>query len=110
MMIIFGGTYGIVGIAFGTIVGNLVMLILEAYFGQVLWPMQWEFLVVPVMIILTSILGYWLTSVGSGTVFELASLIFALSILLLVSLSIFNKDEKNLLMSYLLKKSESLKV
>jgi len=93
-MIFLVGVIGVIGIAIGAIVGNSVMLILESIIGQRLWPMAWEYRIVPVMILITIILGYWLTLIEINSLTNFGILITILVFVAVIGWFMINPEER----------------
>jgi O-antigen/teichoic acid export membrane protein len=93
-MIFLVGVIGVVGVPIGAIVGNSVMLILESIIGQRLWPMAWEYRIVPVMILITIILGYWLTLIEINSLTNFGILITILVFVAVIGWFMINPEER----------------
>jgi O-antigen/teichoic acid export membrane protein len=93
-MIFLAGIFGIAGIAIGAIMSSSIMLILESIIGQHLWPMAWEYRIVPVMILITTILGYWLTLIEINSLTNFGILIIILVFVTVIGWSMVNSEER----------------
>jgi O-antigen/teichoic acid export membrane protein len=93
-------SFGIVGIAIGSLVGNCVLLILEYYFSQRLRRMSWD-LYSFIIILFTIIMGYWLTLINIKTIVGFGSLLFSVLTILTLFWLLISKEDKVFLISYL---------
>ena len=101
LMYLLGLKYGIIGLSIGILGGKLVILILEAIVGQILWPLKWSYYVIPVLFFPTFVFGlflaYWETSTYIGISFFFS---FTLSIFF-IGWQLGTKNEKDVLIELL---------
>ena len=93
-MFYLGAAYGILGIAVTALLGKILLMLLNGYVGQILFPLSWNYRIIIIMSLISILCGSYISLNGINSFYEV--IIFVLMLLLTISSCWYtlNNDDK----------------
>lgn len=93
-MLLLGRQFGLVGVGFGALIGQGVKLLSEAYVGQRLWPMKWDYSGIAPMLLATAALGHLVSLSNATPGVRIFSTLAAMAFLCVAALRYWTNSEE----------------
>lgn len=100
-MYLLGLKFGIYGIAIGACFGKLFFLTLESMIGQRLWPQNWNYKMIIIIVFTVILSGQLLANIHLDVLIKILVLFFIFVLLVVLASFCSNKDERNVLIELL---------